>query len=163
MMFTSNLIFSCLASFLLFVSLCSSLPVASSSGIENIVTLPYNFTLSAYNVTLPNTDKNGAPLVLGQNGAHSLFHDSKTMNQHETCRCNFWCNSSCDLGTSIPKISPKQVKEILMIFTTGKREFEFTDSRVIPIRRLSNSSSYRRFITRIPCRWIMEHQCYRSS
>ncbi|KAJ3575403.1 hypothetical protein NP233_g1125 [Leucocoprinus birnbaumii] len=43
----------------------------ASIGITGTVTLPYNFTLAAYNTTLPNHDKNGAPLVLGQNGATS--------------------------------------------------------------------------------------------
>ncbi|KAF8638633.1 hypothetical protein AX17_002058 [Amanita inopinata Kibby_2008] len=31
--------------------------------------LPYNFTLSAWNTTLPNANSTGVPLVLGQNGA----------------------------------------------------------------------------------------------
>jgi hypothetical protein len=30
--------------------------------------LPYNFTLAAVNVTLPNANLTGAPLVLGQDG-----------------------------------------------------------------------------------------------
>lgn len=30
--------------------------------------LPYNFTLAAVNVTLPNANQTGAPLVLGQGG-----------------------------------------------------------------------------------------------
>ena len=30
--------------------------------------LPYNFTLAAVNVTLPNANQTGAPLVLGQDG-----------------------------------------------------------------------------------------------
>ena len=34
--------------------------------------LPYNFTLAAVNVTLPNANQTGAPLVLGQNGTNSL-------------------------------------------------------------------------------------------
>jgi hypothetical protein len=33
--------------------------------------LPYQFTLSAYNLTLPNANSTGAPLVLGQAGAIS--------------------------------------------------------------------------------------------
>ncbi|KIM43838.1 hypothetical protein M413DRAFT_68669 [Hebeloma cylindrosporum] len=33
--------------------------------------LPYNFTLAAVNVTLPNANQTGAPLVLGQDGASS--------------------------------------------------------------------------------------------
>ncbi|KAF9449846.1 hypothetical protein P691DRAFT_666554 [Macrolepiota fuliginosa MF-IS2] len=32
------------------------------------MTVSYNFTLAAYNITLPNSDRNGAALVLGQNG-----------------------------------------------------------------------------------------------
>ncbi|KAJ3484818.1 hypothetical protein NLJ89_g11952 [Agrocybe chaxingu] len=31
--------------------------------------LRHNFTLAAVNVTLPNANRTGAPLVLGQNGA----------------------------------------------------------------------------------------------
>ncbi len=34
--------------------------------------LPYYFTLAAWNTTLPNANKTGVPLVLGQNGASSL-------------------------------------------------------------------------------------------
>jgi L-cysteine desulfidase len=30
--------------------------------------LPFNFTLAALNLTLPNTNATGVPLVLGQNG-----------------------------------------------------------------------------------------------
>ena len=30
--------------------------------------LPFNFTLAAFNLTLPNTNTTGAPLVLGQDG-----------------------------------------------------------------------------------------------
>lgn len=44
---------------------------SASSELADIVTLPYNLTLAAYNTTLPNHDHNGAPLVLGQNGATS--------------------------------------------------------------------------------------------
>ncbi|KAL9709662.1 hypothetical protein Ac2012v2_007400 [Leucoagaricus gongylophorus] len=48
-------------------------PLLSSalSQFASIATLPYNLTLAAYNITLPNHDNNGAPLVLGQNGATS--------------------------------------------------------------------------------------------
>jgi len=35
----------------------------------NITTLPYNFTLAAFNITLPNSNQTGAPLVLGEAGA----------------------------------------------------------------------------------------------
>jgi hypothetical protein len=41
--------------------------------VAGISTLPYNFTLAAYNVTLPNYGQNGAPLVLGQNGTYPRF------------------------------------------------------------------------------------------
>ncbi|KAL0959058.1 hypothetical protein HGRIS_014358 [Hohenbuehelia grisea] len=43
---------------------------ADSDGMDD---LPYNFTLAAWNTTLPNTNSTGAPLVLGQNGATSGF------------------------------------------------------------------------------------------
>jgi hypothetical protein len=50
-------------------SLGNSLPVAEVlSEVAAATSLPYNFTLAAYNVTLLNTDRNGIPLVLGQNG-----------------------------------------------------------------------------------------------
>ncbi|CAA7270341.1 unnamed protein product [Cyclocybe aegerita] len=41
------------------------------AGQEPLLHLPHNFTLAAVNVTLPNANRTGAPLVLGQNGASS--------------------------------------------------------------------------------------------
>ncbi|KAF5354268.1 hypothetical protein D9756_006968 [Leucocoprinus leucothites] len=60
----------CFAWLLLIVPPGLSNPL-SSSRVADVVTLPYNFTLAAYNTTLPNPNRNGAALVLGQNGATS--------------------------------------------------------------------------------------------
>jgi len=43
-----------------------------ASCIDSTGYLPYNFTLAAVNVTLPNANLTGAPLVLGQDGMKSL-------------------------------------------------------------------------------------------
>ncbi|PPQ80135.1 hypothetical protein CVT25_001434 [Psilocybe cyanescens] len=53
---------TCLIIFTLFAELCLS-------QTTQIGYLAHNFTLSALNATLPNTNATGAPLVLGQNGA----------------------------------------------------------------------------------------------
>lgn len=39
----------------------------------SLTSLPYNFTLAALNLTLPNANLTGAPLVLGQNGGLAFF------------------------------------------------------------------------------------------
>lgn len=41
---------------------------AHSAGVAESPTFPQPFTLSAVNVTLPNANSTGAPLVVGQNG-----------------------------------------------------------------------------------------------
>lgn len=47
---------------------------ASSGEVRvSFTDLAYNFTLSAWNTTLPNVNETGAPLVLGQNGKVSTF------------------------------------------------------------------------------------------
>jgi hypothetical protein len=50
-------------------TLCAlGLHIGMCAGQTVVCTLPYNFTLSAINTTLPNANTTGAPLVLGQNG-----------------------------------------------------------------------------------------------
>ncbi|TRM61004.1 hypothetical protein BD626DRAFT_571380 [Schizophyllum amplum] len=46
-----------------------SLGLAALSGVVAQDTLPYNFTLAALNVTEPNANSTGAPLVLATSGA----------------------------------------------------------------------------------------------
>ncbi|EKM77794.1 hypothetical protein AGABI1DRAFT_76799 [Agaricus bisporus var. burnettii JB137-S8] len=69
-MLPQSFIFSCFLPFVLFRPLAFGVPALSYNS-EQITTLTYNFTLSAYNISRPNDNKIGAPLVLGQNGATS--------------------------------------------------------------------------------------------
>jgi len=52
------------------ISLLFSLTIPITASIS-VGSLPYNFTLAALNLTLPNSNSTGAPLVLGQDGAIS--------------------------------------------------------------------------------------------
>lgn len=69
-MLPQSFIFSCFLPFVLFRPLAFGVPALSYNS-EQITTLTYNFTLSAYNISRPNDNKIGAPLVLGQNGMSS--------------------------------------------------------------------------------------------
>jgi len=51
------------------VTRSDSQPVLTCTDGNNITSLPFNFTLAAVNITLPNSNQTGVPLVLGEAGA----------------------------------------------------------------------------------------------
>ncbi|KAF8154470.1 hypothetical protein B0H34DRAFT_799253 [Crassisporium funariophilum] len=56
--------------------------ITSCLGQANLGHLTYNFTLAAVNVSRPNANATGAPLVLGQNGASSGISFYVTSTYH---------------------------------------------------------------------------------
>ena len=77
--------------FLQVLSLCAAEFVQLSA-------LPYNFTLAAWNETLPNANSTGVPLVLGQDGTIRKKNAFLTYRLIRDSRCNRRDDPPCNLG-----------------------------------------------------------------